>query len=374
MNILFIGHEADLNGASRSLLNLISILENNHNIYVLTSFNKGAFYEALKQHNVQVLVFPYYRWCVKKHSSKSWIKQLIKWNLKYKYVNMSTAKKIAEYAVKNNIDIIHSNTGVVNVGALISKFSKIKHVWHIREFGDMDFNMYPLVNKNKYYKEMNNNTDAFICISKAIYNHYKELDSSKKHIIYNGVDNKNFISAEDKIHSDTLRILIAGRVSEEKGQKQAVKACEKLISKGIDNFVLYIAGAGNLDYEISEDMLKHIKILGLVSDMPELRKKIDVELVCSKAEAFGRTTAEAMMGGIPVIGSNTGGTVELIKDGETGFLYEYGNIDDLSEKIEKFIVNPMLVSKMGLNAKKYAESHFTIERCADEIMQLYQNL
>lgn len=48
-----------------------------------------------------------------------------------------------------------------------------------------------------------------------------------------------------------------------------------------------------------------------------MRKKIDVELVCSRSEAFGRVTIESMMSSNPVIGANTGGTKELIIEGLT---------------------------------------------------------
>ena len=51
----------------------------------------------------------------------------------------------------------------------------------------------------------------------------------------------------------------------------------------------------------------------------------DVILVCSQWEAFGRITVEAMLTGKAVIASANGGTTELIKDGENGLLYTYGN-------------------------------------------------
>lgn len=68
--------------------------------------------------------------------------------------------------------------------------------------------------------------------------------------------------------------------------------------------------------------------------MPEIRKNVDIEIVSSKQEAFGKITVEAMMGQIPVIGSNSGGTKELIKHNQNGLLFESGNADDLAKKIE----------------------------------------
>ena len=108
--------------------------------------------------------------------------------------------------------------------------------------------------------------------------------------------------------------------------------------------------------------------------MPTLRKKIDVELVCSRAEAFGRSTVEAMLGGIPVIGCNSGGTPELVKDEITGFLFEYGNYIELSEKMLQFINDKKLVQKMGVAAQEEAKDLYFIDKCASNVYALYCSL
>ena len=376
--ILFIGHESDLNGASKSLLNIISELESSNRIYVLTSFSNGDFYEELKKHNVTILVYPFFRWSIKKHYSTlfarneiNWIKRKLIWNLKESKINERTASIVSDIVKKEGIEIIHSNTGVINIGAMIKNKvgSSVKHIWHIREFGDLDFDMYPLVGQRKYIEYMNKNTDKFICISDAVYNHYSDLSKEKKIVIYNGIDKSNKI-LEHKSH-DGINFLISGRISETKGQKDAVEACIILLEKGYTNFKLYIAGAGKIYFDIPEKYKDYFVLLGNVSNMPQLRKDMDIELVCSRAEAFGRVTAEAMMGGIPVIGSNTGGTPELIVDGKTGFLYEYCNKNDLAKKMLYFLRNPSEISKMGSEAQKYAMEKFTIERCVSEIYSCY---
>lgn len=377
-NILFIGHESDLNGASKSLLNIISILENTNNIYVLTSYSEGAFYDELQKHTVEILVYPFFRWSVKKHYSRFalkneyiWFKQKLAWKKIMSKTNEATASAVAEIVKKEKIDVIHTNTGVLNIGAMIKNRvgDSVKHIWHIREFADLDFDMYPLISRKKYSSYMNNNTDKFICISKAVYDHYDFLENDKKIIIYNGIDNVNKITQHTS-HSG-VNFLISGRISETKGQHEAVSACEKLMERGFSDFRLYIAGSGNLYFDIPEKCREHIILLGQVSNMPELRKDMDVELVCSKAEAFGRVTAEAMMGGLPVIGSNTGGTPELILSGNTGFLYEYGNAYDLADKMQFFIEDKTRIASIAVDSQKYALENFTIERCVSEIYKNY---
>ena len=80
------------------------------------------------------------------------------------------------------------------------------------------------------------------------------------------------------------------------------------------------------------------------------------------------------MGGIPVIGCNTGGTPELIQDGVNGFLYERGNIQQLADKIRYLIDNPFSRREMGKNAKEYATQHFGIVQSVNKIESVYREV
>jgi glycosyltransferase involved in cell wall biosynthesis len=77
--------------------------------------------------------------------------------------------------------------------------------------------------------------------------------------------------------------------------------------------------------------------------------------MCSKCEAFGRVTIEAMKIGIPVIGSNTCGTVELIEHERSGLLYEQGNPSGLANEVIKLIKYPELKERIIKEAKNHAE-------------------
>ncbi|WGX77343.1 glycosyltransferase family 4 protein [Paraclostridium bifermentans] len=137
--------------------------------------------------------------------------------------------------------------------------------------------------------------------------------------------------------------------------------------------------AGTVDEEYLNRSLnnysdtKWIKVLGLVNDIKELRNKVDIELVCSRNEAFGRVTLEAMLHGIPVVGSNVGGTLELINDRNTGMIYKYEDINDLAEKIEILIKDRKLYELIINNAVEFA-SKFTIEKTANEVLKRFNEI
>lgn len=372
--ILFISHESDINGASRSLLEIIKKLEYTYCIYVLVYTTKGRFYNELKKRNVKVICEPYYRWCISRGTALGWMRKKLLWELYWSRKTDKVARKIAAYCNQEHIDLIHSNSSVINIGGLISKYSGIKHIWHIREFGDLDFNMYPLVNRHTYRTFINRFSDRVIFNSNAVAEHFDFINTDKKIVVYNGVSLDNVIENKDKISHSGINLLISGRISAAKGQDQAIRACINLYSKGYDNIRLFIAGRGDIKTVFKDKLPSFVICTGNLSDLRDLRKKVDIELVCSKAEAFGRVTIEAMMGGIPVVGSNTGGTKELIEDNFNGLLYSYGDSEDLSNQIQKIIDDKEMRIRMGNNARSYAINNFSIDRCVKKIESVYNEV
>jgi glycosyltransferase involved in cell wall biosynthesis len=81
--------------------------------------------------------------------------------------------------------------------------------------------------------------------------------------------------------------------------------------------------------------------------------------MCSRCEAFGRVTVEAMKLGLPVIAANTGGSLELVQHGINGFLYEWGNPLDLAKQILKTVSEPDAYSRMSSQARSFANTRFS---------------
>lgn len=375
MNILFIGHEHELNGASRSLLGMVSELSKDNSIHVLTAYKKGEFFEELKKLNIEVIYSKYFRWMITKPNNN--IKWILKKNLfkVLNLVNIISAIKLGIYCKKNKIDIIHTNSSVINIGAIVSRISKIPHVFHIREFGEEDFNMHSIYNKRRYLKFINKNTTKVIAISNSILNkYYQYFDNGKIEMIYNGIDEK-LLNQKDVVEKEQYNVLLAGRIEEAKGQKEAILAIKELKDNGINRVKLHIIGSG--DNQSLKNLCNQLDVCDLVSiegysnNLFEVRKEIDCELVCSKNEAFGRVTIEAMMSSNPVIGANTGGTKELIINGYNGYLYNQGDSKDLANKINYLISDIDNLKMISQNAFKYSKEKFTAKINANNINKLY---
>ena len=380
MNILFFANESRLGGANLSLLGLIDELRERHKILVVVPIKKGYMVDELQRRGIPV----YYRhsfWWMLAPAGNLALTVLKKTAYKVLCLNnYLCALSLLGVVKKQKIDIIHTNSSVLNTGGILASMAGIPHVWHLREFGQEDFGFFPVWKYDKLCGFINTHSDSVIAISQAISEKFQhKISSQKLEIVYNGVGEENVY---DKSHADRregkLSFLIGGRISREKGQEDAVKAVKLAVQRGYGNLHLTIAGPGRADYLeeliVREHLGEYVTLLGMVKDMPSLRKKMDVELVCSVCEGFGRVTIEAMMSSNPVIGSDTGGTPELIQDGVNGYLYRQGNIQELADKIIGLLEHPEEIGRMGRNAYLFAAGRFTRKKNAEKILEVYEKL
>ncbi len=374
MNVLIIGHEKMINGASYSMINLIDALKNKCNFIVVSPFETGPFVNEIKSRNIEMYFVPFYRWVEVKDNDFEIKKK--NWKNICDKINQQLALKLSIILKDRNIDIIHSNTSVIDLGYRLSKIMNIPHIWHVREFGEDDFNMYPLCSYDEYYRKIADD-NYLICISKAVGKKFEnKVDPEKLFFIYNGVGKENLYQRKEyNLNKEkALVCLQAGMILKNKGQDITINAIDKLVDKGY-NIELLLAGRGHLeDLGIETSNKVWLKCLGQVNNLNEIRRKVDVEIVSSRKEAFGRVTVEAMMSGLAVIGSNTGGTLELIADNQNGLLFEQGNIYDLADKIEYLYNHRSKIEKFGKKAYSYSKDKFLINRCAKEIYDLYDKV
>lgn len=366
--ILFVSHSGRMSGANLSFYSIIEQLKRKIDIYVLVNETDSELTHALEKISVNYIYLKYSWWVA--HKRDNIIKQTYRYCVDFlKYINSPTNNKLKEVFTNYDFDAVYSNTSTVDIGYRIASVMGIPHVWHVREFGREDFGFIPLVPQDSMRTAFEK-ASAIIAISTALKE--KILQQNPKStvvVIQNGFNvEKLKYQREHIIDCNNVKILVTGQVSEAKGQIQAVKAISKLNSPNI-KYQLYLAGEVDSDYrkQILECKLcpEWLHFLGKVNNLFEIRKDIDIELVCSRSEAFGRVTIEAMLHSIPVIGANTGATKDLLANG-LGITYIYGNIEDLIAKIECLVHDRQLYNDIVLKAFNYAQN-FSIERCADSV-------
>ena len=173
---------------------------------------------------------------------------------------------------------------------------------------------------------------------------------------------------------------MTGLIYPGKNQLTAIHACAKLKAL-TDKFMLHIIGSGGDNYmqELKREIAscgldEHVKFWGYRSDVDDILHTMDVGLMLSNCEAFGRVTVEYMLHYMPVIGVDSGATPEIVLDGETGYICPLNDADRIAESMYSFITNPELLHSMGSKGRERAVTHFSLERNTDEIYSLYQEI
>ena len=159
---------------------------------------------------------------------------------------------------------------------------------------------------------------------------------------------------------------IIGRISEKKGQKFLVESLIKLRKENI-NFELLIFGSPTVNdtesQEYYKQLLKLVKdndlenIVHLVEyreDVSLFYNAVDLFILASHSETFGMVTIEAMLSNIPILGTKSGGTSDILEYGKLGALYEYENYDEFKEKIIWFLSNTDEAIKIAKQAQNIA--------------------
>lgn len=356
MKILFVPSDNNAtSGAFLSMVKLCSLLQNQyrHNILVLLHCN-GNGEKLLEDNNIEYVKIRSFNWFVP-YKPKQIIRK-IKLALCYIWMplsqvyNIIAIRKIRRLIKKEKIQIVHINTSCSYVGAQAALLENIPFVWHIREFLEEDQERCIWNNKKGY--SLIGEANRVVAISDSIYQKYKKLLPEADIVtIYNGIDSDDFyIDHKDLFSGNGINLAIVGSINRSKGQDQAIKACEILIEEGIDNINLRIAGKESeyvnflRNYVGSKNLDKWIQFIGPQSDIKQLYRDTDIVLMCSQSEAFGRVTVEAMMSGCLVIGANSGGTMELVSDNETGLLYTSGDYSDLAAKITSDCLEQLLAA------------------------------
>lgn len=375
MRICFFGYMniSKKEGASLSLLNVMEEIANRgHEVYFV-----AAGKEIIPQmENKGINCITLLSYTMRQDKDETGVRAAIKYMIK-DIVNRAAVIR-GERKLRNyDFDVVHINGIDNHVGAAIAASLKIPYFWHIRQFLQEDLGK--RIVREKIVMKYMYNADGVIGISKAVQNKFETILKRPVRVIYNGIPLNNYRLGEvSRFCGHQVRMLLAGRITENKGQLEAVKAVGILKKKGVRNIRLTLAGNAEPEYmkkvqqAMKEDCLEdNITILDYCDDLRDLWRNSDIGLICSKNEAFGRVTVEYMCAEMLVIGADRGGTAELISEGETGLLYQQGYADSLAEKIEYAVHHPDEMKKIAKKGRDYAFQSFSIERVCDEILDFY---
>ncbi|MFA7272888.1 MAG: glycosyltransferase family 4 protein [Crocinitomicaceae bacterium] len=208
-----------------------------------------------------------------------------------------------------------------------------------------------------------------------------------------GLDTAKFLNAKYSkeearrkmgIETDLPLLGIIGRISEKKGQRFVAEAILALKNKGI-HLELVIFGSATVndeadkkyaeelkDFVDQNDLNQLIHFVDYKEDVHQFYNSIDVFVLASHSETYGMVTIEAMLSGVPIIATNSGGTPEILNNGKWGRLYKYENQEQFCAVLQSALNDMENTRIMTREAKENATILFESTKEVEAIISVFQ--
>jgi len=299
--------------------------------------------------------------------------------LKY-FLHKSLVYKISRIIREKKIKLVHLNNQIFRdiFGIFVVEKTRVACISHLRSMRSSGFNKY-------IANYVNPKVDLFIANSKKCKEHWSCLgiDEKKIIVVYNSISEyfpsksnfRDYFSIPDKF---THIIGCIANFTEAKGHKFLITSFSELY-KINKKFFLVLIGHGSLQGEIQKMVNYHglsdaVQFVGYQNDSKSIIAMLDLLVVPSKNEAFGRSILEGMQVGTPVIATKIGGIPEIITNGHNGILVKYGDTIGLVQAIIKLTSDQKLKSKLIKNAYNTLEKKFSINQYSNQIENIYKSI
>ena len=390
INVLFLGHHAELGGGELWLLETVKHLSKEKFKPIVALGADGPLNKKLRDVRIETIVMAipsYFRKLKRGPKRENSVVSFAKSVLAFGRLEKQTAEIIKQ----KNISLVFANTvKSAMYGIPAAKKCGIKSVWMLHDFLTNEFYK-PVMLKGICMRTKHAN--LVLCNSKAVKEVYLNLAgrdfSEKTVVVYNGVDLKRFnpsvsstaVKRELGLTNEKVVSLI-GRLEPWKGQKVFIKAAKVALSKRKDLKFLIVGGPlfGRQNYEKECKALikdfgleKKVLMLGFREDVPNIISASHIITHTStNPEPFGRDVIESMACGKPVIATNIGGPLEIISSG-SGVLISANNPEALSKKIIQLLNDHSKMKEISAKALERAK-YFDIKINAKEMEEIFTKL
>jgi glycosyltransferase involved in cell wall biosynthesis len=269
-----------------------------------------------------------------------------------------STQDVINLIVSEKADIVITHTGVIPYGAIAAYELGLPHIWYLHEFLDKDHGLPIPLGKLQFTTFVKKYSEEIWTNSKAITNYFFSGESEKIKTIYHfpKIDSAHFVHQRNK-HKFTIGVL--GNFNGGKNIPLVISACA-LIKEKIPNFELQLFGWGDSEKveelkSLAEELSisENVVFRGVVDNVLETYKELDLLVMASKNESFGRTPFEAMQLHIPVVCSHSVATSEYMVDRYNGLLFDPESEVDLSDKIVQIFQSRELAETLIKNSKDY---------------------
>jgi len=387
--ILFVCHDGDLFGSQQSLLLLLKNLPPNRFQCHVSIAKPGPLSERIAEELPHVILAQHQRVQWIKHNARSRIQH---WGdlIAITLGAISRVMTLADYITKHQIDLVHTNSLVSLEGALAAKHTERPHVWHIRELFMLPSpKLHMVLGREVTRQYVQKLSRKVFCISQAVQQQFTDMaeyTTEQFAVVYNALDD-TLLNAPPKPKpfdaKSPLTLGYIGRLSEGKRFHDVVEALA-VVKRQTPRakFQLLVAGKFvDTDYETHihqeiyrHDLTEHIRFLGYQHQVDKVYQAIDVLIMPSLNEPFGRVVIEAMAYGVPCVAANSGGIPEIITDSSLGWLYPATQATELGAIILTLLKDRSPLAAVATAAQNMVQNRFSAATQAQQVMAYYDGI
>jgi glycosyltransferase involved in cell wall biosynthesis len=378
VRVLFVNHTSVVSGAEHSLLTLMEALS--PDLVAGLACPDGPLADVARSRGIDVHLV---------RGVSGGLRLRPQYALVAGYELMRSGVELADVVRRTGADIVHANS--VRAGLISGLACRIRRrglVVHIRD-------CLPESHTTKLIRRrIARDADQLVAVSEYVAARFRTglpgFDAAL-HVIDNPVDLRRFRPMDAGPSSlGTRPLLVVGQITPWKGHDTVIHALQD-IQLDHPGMQLHIVGAvkfagaatrldnpaylGQLNRLVEElELGASVKFLGERDDVPDIMARAAAVLVPSWEEPFGRTVAEAMAVGTPVVATNVGGPAELIDDGVTGLLVPPGEPARWSAAVGWILGHPERAHEMSRKASVVAHRRFAPNAHSAAMLAVYASL
>ena len=373
IRVLFIAHSAQMAGAEQSLLGWLARLDRDQFEPTVLVPESGPFEDRARALGVRTVRARYSWWIANRNGlwpslARFW------WSALNAPALIHTARALSP-------DVIYTNSLVVPQGAFLARILGVPHIWHVREVLPNSTLKTPLP-RDLVLSLVLRLSSSVIVVSESCRALFTGMRGARVRVVYNGVE----LSAEtdrdpnraERMAGGAIRLAVVGTLTPVKRTLDAIKAVE-ILRELFPAVHLSVVGSGHASYErsvkryvASHGLETHVAFLGHRDDVMRILAESDLLVMPAWPEAFGLVTVEAMSVGTPVVGANTTGTAEILRQGG-GVLVEPGRPELIAEAVRQLVSSPERYFQARKDAYA-AASAFSIDREVSSIEEEIQRV
>lgn len=298
---------------------------------------------------------------------------------------------------KNHYDIVHTHATKPGIlGSIAAQIAGVPIIIHGIDINALEVSDSKFINIVKIFleKRISKFTDAYISVSEIVSQKYLKYGIGKKakyFTVRSGIELNKFLNArkdmdirqkwqEFGIDGEDFVIGNVGRLVDSKGHYFIFQAIKKILEIRKNQPVkLLVIGEGKekeklIKYAKELNLEKNVIFTGYRKDVEKLMALMDIFVLTSLREGLPRVLVQAAAVGIPSVAFNIDGIPEIIKDNYNGFLVNPRDIEQLTNRIIKYMDNEELVLFHGQKGRELVKGKWSIEDMVKRTDQIYNYL